>query len=244
MSNGIVIVRLLGRFGNQCLQYAFARAYAESIGADFRCDPWIGQRVFTIEDKSVGDPGPLTRRSELDFKPGETNVDFMGYAQNERAMIYTAAQMRAWFTLKPDIEESLKRLLPIPDECVAHRRVGDYFGYGYPVVSISSYEQFATLYGIPKITWITEENPTFFAEFPGEMQMLPDFWRLMRAKILLRGNSTFSWLAGCLNVDGRVFAPIIDGLEGGKEHHCRFVTGNHPKFANLGFTTDMHLKTS
>lgn len=244
MSNGIVIVRLLGRFGNNALQYAFSRAYAESIGAEFRCDRWVGQRIFQIEDKPIGDAANLTRRSELDLVPGETNIDFMGYAQNEKAMIYTLAQMRGWFKLRPEIEESLKRLFPIADDCVAHRRVGDYFGYGYPVVSMSSYEQFAMLYGIPKLTWITEENPTYSAEFPGEMAMLPDFWRLMRAKILLRGNSTFSWLAACLNTEGRIFSPIIDGLEGGREHHCRFVEGNWPRFANLGFTTDMRVKGS
>jgi len=242
MSNGIVIVRLLGRFGNQCMQYAYARAYAESIGAEFRCDRWLGQRVFKLEDKPVGDPGPLTRRSELDVLPGETNVDFMGYAQNERAMLYTRAQLHTWFTFRQDILDTLRNALPHADDCCAHRRAGDYFGYGYPVVSEESYHLFARTFGIPKITWITEEDPTVVDGFDREMGFLPDFYRLMRCRILLRGNSSFSWLAGCLNPHGQIYSPIIDGLDGGKEHLCQFVAGNHPRFANLGYTRELHLK--
>lgn len=242
--NGIVIVRLLGRFGNQCIQYAFARAYAESIGAEFRCDPWLGQKVFDLRDKPVGElTHPLARRSEIDLDRGETNVDLMGYAQSDRAMIYTLQQLRSYFQLQPQHLAELKRLFPVADHCCAHRRVGDYFGYGYPVVSVKSYELFAAVYGIPKIAWITEETPTVCPEFMGDLAFLPDFYRLMRAEILLRGNSTFSWLAACLNENGRIFAPVIAGLEGGKEHDCQFVEGNWPRFANLEFTTNLHLRS-
>ena len=253
MSNGIVIVRQLGKFGNQCTQYAFARGYAESIGAEFRCDPWIGRRIFQIEDKGVGnDCPPLKRRSELDLVPGETNVELYGYAQNELAMTYTKDQLCNWFKLRPEIEVGCKAavIADKADKCVivCHRRVGDYFGYGYPVVSQRSYLEAMRVHQLPDhrdtTAFLSEEDPTPHQDYlPNDLGFMVDFYRLMTAPIVLRGNSTFSWLAAELNRNCRVFSPVIDGLEGGRQHDVQFVEGNHPRLANLSFTREMRIKT-
>jgi hypothetical protein len=44
--------------------------------------------------------------------------------------------------------------------------------------------------------------------------------------------------------DCDVYSPLIGSLSGGREQDCPFVKGNHPKFANLHFLTDLHLKES
>lgn len=246
--NGVVIVRTLGRFGNQVIQYLFARAYAESVGAEFRTDPWDGEKVFDLNDKRVGtDCPPLTRRSELDYLPGETNIEFVGYAQNERAMLYTKAQVKAWLKPKFSEEEIFDVHHRFGDNIIAHRRIGDYIGYGYPVVSQASINCGLMKFGFdPRSCWTcTEEMPTMWISrpcpLPQELWFLQDFYRMVRAKVLFRGNSTFSWLAGCLN-EGRVFSPVIDGLKGGVEHDVEYVEGNWPRLANLDYTREMRIK--
>ena len=40
---------------------------------------------------------------------------------------------------------------------------------------------------------------------------------------------------------GQVYSPLIEGLEGGREHDVQFVPGNWTRFSNLHFTTDLYL---
>lgn len=235
----LITANLLGRFGNQAMQYCFAKAYAEKHGCDFQCEHWIGHRIFELND--VGISVDLPRRSEIDLKDGETNFNFRGYAQHQRCMIYTKEQVRRWFRLRPQIEEALEQWRPKDDTLLAHRRTGDYFGYGYVVVSEKSYKDACDKFGLDKkkLRFVSEEEPGFCAGFSGDYAFLPDFYRLIKAKVLLRGNSTFSWMAAFLS-DAEIYSPVIDGLLGGREHDCEFVRGNHPRFCNLGFVTDLH----
>lgn len=237
----LITVTTMGRFGNQLFQYAFARAYAEKHGFDFQCDPWLGSELFKgSQDKRI--TKRLPRKSEIDLIDGESNFEFYGYAQCQKCMIYTREQVRKWFEFKDGYSHRLSKTYP-PDEILGHRRVGDYLGYGYPVVSEASYRNACQKFGHDpaKLKMITEENPTKHPDFTGPISFVPDFYRLMNASILLRGNSCFSWWAGTLG-DGKIYSPVIDNLVGGREHDVEFVEGNHPKFANLGFITDLHLK--
>lgn len=178
--------------------------------------------------------------AQLERRP---NIIFRGYAQmTECANYYTKRQAQSWLKLRPEIEAvCAKSLGPMPIVC--HERRGDYFGYGYPVVSRASYINAMAEYGLagPPAAFLSEEHPTppEPGELPDELGFMPDFYRMMRAPTLLRANSTFSWLAALLG-NGLVLSPVIDGLEGGKEHdNVKFVAGNHPRLANFEFTTDM-----
>ena len=51
-----------GRFGNQLLQYAFLRVYAELHGLDIETPRWIGQEIFGFRDSRLG----RTRRPAVD----------------------------------------------------------------------------------------------------------------------------------------------------------------------------------
>lgn len=225
----------IGRFGNQLFQYAYARAWAERWDGELRCIPWVGEQIFELDDKRpILD---LPHYTEQTIQEGQLGVVLSTYAQSQRAMIFTQEQVKSWFKLKPQWQE-LFDSVPVL-ECAGHRRVGDYFGYGYPVVSEASYYGAANGGNLPWPTMVTEEKPMQLAGLPNDLMFLADFWRLQKAKILLRGNSSFSWWASMLG-EADTYAPVIAGLEGGKEHDCVFIHGNWPRFANLDFVTDLH----
>ncbi len=237
-------LRMMGRWGNQLFQYSFARAYAEKHGLELQTQPWVGDHIFELTPNPIRDPFPeAQQRNENTIVDGDKNISYCSYSQNQKCLIYTRSDVLRWFKFRPEIEERLKKFWHphCAPGVLAHRRVGDYVGYGYPVVSKDSYRRQAALIGqSDKLQWITEEEPYVCADIPAEYAFIVDFWRLMHAPILLRGNSCFSWWAGTLG-NGVVYSPRIDGLEGGKEHDVEFELGNHCRFANLPFVTDLHL---
>lgn len=237
----VVAVSFMGRFGNQLFQYAFARAFAEKHGFEFQCDPWIGQQIFQLDDKPITSTN-LQPRDENNIQDGEGDIIIRSYCQQQKCLIYTQSQVRGWFKFQHWVNQELHEL-PMIYRNVAHRRVGDYAGYSYPLVSIGScLGKFLEL-GISSFAILTEEHPLKHNSFQGELSFVPDFYCMANADVLLRGNSTFSWWAATLNRHGRIYSPVMDGCEGGKEHDVEFVDGNWPKFRDdLDFITDLHLK--
>lgn len=197
-------------------QYAYSRALTEQCGLRLHTNPWVGQKVFQIDDPS------------LDASHEQEN-----YRQTQGDLIYTRRQCREWFKWQPWVEAELKDF-PVPP-VLGHRRVGDYLALGYPVVSAQSYYSHRS-----DVSLITEENPNAHPAFTGELSWVPDFWSLTKAQVLLRGNSSFSWWAATLS-NAEVYSPVIDGLGAGV-HDCPFVPGNWPRLANLEFTTELHLE--
>lgn len=238
----IVQTRLIGRFGNQLFQYAFARAWAEKHGAVLHTPSWVGQRIFA----DVRDPDitgrELPRHTEFDLEPGQVDVEISSYCQSQTAIDwYSRTDARRWFQFRPDV---LSNLSEPAYTVLAHRRVGDYLGYGYVVVSERSYIDACTQYGYPPqwLRFVTEEQPMNLVAFVDWAPFLPDFYHLTRAEVLFRGNSSFSWWAATLS-NADVYAPVIEDLTGGQEHDCPFVRGNHPRFvSHLNYVTDLHLR--
>ena len=241
MSRGIIACQFLGRLGNCMFSYAFARSYAERNDLELQVDPWIGSRVFGLNDPPIANPESLTRVCENTIEEGMANVLYRSYSQQAKCLTYTRSDCRRWFKFSDEIENAM-RGYNFP-EIVGHRRVGDYPGYGiYPVVSEASYYR-AMRHYYPATSFnihlLTEENPTI-APLPEELKDIADFYLMTKALVLFRGNSSFSWWAAVLNEVAQIYSPIISGLPGG-EHDCVFVPGNWPRFANLEFTTDLHL---
>jgi len=224
--------KLIGRFGNQMFIYAYTRALCEQNGYELITDRWVGEDIFDIKP---------TRR----FRCEDCEMSTQGYFQDQKSLIYTRQQVKKWFQLSPAILEVADyRRRPFND-MLAHRRVGDYPGYGFVVVSKLSYYAAQVKFGFDpdKFDWITEEKPTVWPELGDDKSFVPDFVRMMRAKVLFRGNSSFSWWAATLG-EARVFSPVIKGLVGGREQDCEFVEGNHPQNFEADFLTDLHLKES
>lgn len=256
----VLVCTFQGRFGNAMLQWLFAKGWAEAHGFELRHEPFIGERVFQIEGVRP-DGRPVHRVNEKELcalgvlarmqdHPPVLDYEFRGYAQTQDCVdFYTKRQAQSWLKLRPEIETACANAVLADggkdDRIVFHRRVGDYIGYGYPVVTMASYVRACLRFGLlckpPHLTILSEEDPTPHAGFlPDDLAFMPDFYRMMVAPTLLRANSSFSWLAALLG-DGLVLSPVIEGLEGGKEHDCAFVPGNWPRFANLDFVTDLHV---
>lgn len=215
--------------------YCYGRALAEKRGLTFSCPPWIGDKIFDLNEP------PSSLRCGADDADAIVITD---YCQNQDSLIYTRKQVRDWFRFKPEIQAKLDTI-PTTAEIVAHRRVGDYPDLGYVVVSYGSYISAMVEFGYGNVkdrelTFVTEEEPLRHPDFTGDLAFLPDFYQLMKAKVLFRGNSSFSWWAATLS-DAEVYAPVVAGLVGGKEQDCQFVKGNWPRFCDLPFITDLHL---
>lgn len=250
----VISLLMVGRFGNQVMQYLWARAHAERTDSVLWCEPWLGDEVFQLPSRNYVNQrwrGYLPRRDTATLLRDETNVELRCYAQNQSAAIYTVEQARRWLRFRIFKERILSdknaAIEAERDRVVGHVRRGDYAGYGYPLVSLQSYVDCVEQNGLNRreltptiLRLLTEDSPTPYGVLPDRLSWLPDFWRLAHAPVLLRANSTFSWVAGLLN-PGEVWSPVIDGLEGGKEHDCRFVLGNHPKLVDREGFTDMHI---
>ena len=234
------------------MSFLFAYAHAQRVGAEFQCPPWIGEEVFNLPKYGRPDGRELPVRSELDLKPDETDVCIRGYSQNHQACIYTKRQAQEWLHLKHLIKYTIDADY-WNDRIVAHYRRGDFQGYSYPLLSAKSYHDACISHGLakwteygtlePKFIFVSEENPTPFPDgivYEGMPSFIPDFHRMVCAPVLLRANSSFSWVAGLLN-NGRVFSPLVKGLKGGEEHHITFVEGNHCALSDLACGSDMHL---
>jgi len=240
MPNVIQFTQLgnFGRFGNQMFQYAFARAYAEKYNARLEIPNWIGEKIF----KNVSHPKPSKKlaRTKLDVVPwGQTNIDLFGYFQSHEVFnILSESKLREWFMFK---DEWQKYLSP-SNKIVAHLRRGDYLSQYSKEFCIISEESYIDAIG-SDIEFLSEESPTIYNDvyvgyslqknsmygrddcyYDGGISFLPDFFKMINAKTLLRANSTFSFWAGFFNAD-KVMSPRVGNLVGLQD--VKFEEGNH-----------------
>ena len=228
----IIYPALIGRFGNKLFQYAYARAFAERYGHEVRTGNWEGCDLFGLPMHEVPPGLPTEDESTI----ARTNRDCMlhSYCQSQYCVsLYSRTQAREWFTFLPEVLD----LYPVePYEIVAHRRVGDYVGSGYPVISYRAVHAAVEMYYPDRGDEVHVVSDDF------EHAWMPDFLTMMRAPILFRGNSSFSWWAAVLG-HGIVYSPVIDGLVGGQEHDkVPYVRGNHPRLAELPGVEELRLR--
>lgn len=239
----ILNCHFLGRLGNAMFSYAMARGFCERNGLTLHTDPWLGQKIFMLDDPLCDKE--LPRKDEYSLKDGDADVSFRSYAQQQKCLeYYTRADCKRWFQFLPEIARRAEHYKP--EHFLAHHRKGDYFwnGSAYPVVSRRSYtDAFDKLGKAPaELRFVSEEDPVTDPNFEGELSLLPDFIRLTRAKVLFRANSSFSWWAAVLS-NADVYSPVCAHLHGGREHDgVEFVNGNWPRLAGFEYTTDLRLR--
>ena len=275
----VVEVSLSNGLGNRMFQYAFARSYAERHGYELHTPPCVLQKIFQIDDPPAVDDFPLMAgdHSQTGYgfgvlRDGAYNVTLTGQRQHQEELTYTRSDAKRWFKLRPKIAELVKNVPSM--EVVANLRRGDYTYSCNPfvVVSEESYlyacDQFGidktniyflngeTHYLIPEIAvqrpWVNlDANEQGKSGDSMRFDFLPDLALMMRAKVLLRSNSTFAWWAATLGDNDRVFSPDIREINPHEaDHglyrspqHVPFVEGNHmPMCFGWPFLTELHLK--
>jgi len=237
-----------GRFGNQLFQYAFARAYAEKYDAVLETPTWIGEEIFNIPNTPLSCKLPT---HGVDVIPwGTVNIDLLGYFQTKDCFsLLSKRKLKEWFVFQ---DRWLPYLKPT-EEVVAHSRVGDYATFWSAVfcrVSKKSFVEACLKFDIPteKLVYLTEENPTIdeslndvsYSKVSNSMygtgcyldngiSFLADFFRMINSKVLLRGNSTFSFWAGFFKGEN-VYSPMVQGKVGLQD--VEFVEGNESAICN------------
>lgn len=272
-----VQVLLAGGLGNRMFEYAFARGYAERHGLQLRRETCILDKIFDIPEDPPADVANAPNRSAENVHEwdGESGVTILGMGQHQRCLdYYSRAKVREWFRLRPNLEELVRDVPSM--ELVASVRQGDYAYACNPMVLIDpqSYVDACDQHGLDKhkIYWLHSELhyrvPQIDVELPwmnlndhekgklpgmgARLDFLPDLALMMRAKVVLRSNSTFAWWAATLG-DARVFCPNLDGIDAAaglwdEMRHPQkvpFVEGNHkPMISGMWFCTDLNLKNT
>lgn len=221
-----------GRFGNQLLQYAFVRLYAERHGLALEVPDWIGRDLFDLDDPLPSRALPLADEGAADLfgaLHGRAavlrNVNVRGYfAGPTSAWAGLEAGFRALFSpgrrVRPLLEAAVARLRSRGRTVVAlHLRRGD-FGYGRFWVAPDAWylEWLAELWpklDAPVLYVATDEpaaaaaftrfGPVFGADLACELpgaDYLLDHFVLAGADHLAIANSSFSFTAALLNVRG------------------------------------------
>ena len=132
-----------------------------------------------------------------------------------------------------------------PGPLVAHLRRGDYTTT-YANVFCSSDESAYTAavkehgWSDMVIHWVREDRPVEFKNRGLEYLWLIDFTTLMKAKVLFRANSTFSWWAATLGNPQFVYSPVVEGLRG-HQTNVQFVSGNIPRCVDLPNVHNYHI---
>jgi hypothetical protein len=221
-----------GRWGNSLGLYSFAKKYSEIYQSTLQTPSWDGQKVFNIFDPPISVNLPQTDCDQVPW--GETNIDLLGYYQNEKFLkIMNRKWLKNLFTFKQKWIDLFPK--PKPFYIAAHLRRGDYVGLKsiYALISQQSYINACKKFdlNIEDIIWISEEKPIInqIAENEG-IPWLGDFMTIYNADIILRANSTFSWWGATLS-NAKVYSPIIDNNRG--DCDVDFVEGNWPKLANF-----------
>ena len=260
-----------GGLGNKLFQYCFARAYAERHGCDLHVQGGLYPQKWNIifegtDHPPVTHPLPIRQSFDLEKWDGETDIRIEGFCQHQKNLIYTRRQVRQWLRFKPEILDMVKGIKPV--EILCNQRLGDYKLACNPFawVSQESYIDCCNRFGL-HASWITwQDGDTHYpwpgidaslfkhhehhAEFDERIDFLPDLVVMMRAKNLLRANSTFGWWAHALGDNERVFCPDVaavlaeDGVVGGVRHpqFVPFVEGNHlPMVARVPYLSELHL---
>lgn len=215
--------------------YCFLKGYARRYGYELQTSNWIGKVILAnTNEPPISQHFPQTEldshtRRPMDRYFGAHSIDIRVYAQHQIYIdgFYTQADVRNWLKLKPEFETYALKERPIT---VAHIRRGDIvdnesFSKYYCAVSEESYDQAVEHFNIPKpVLKVFEGWKTPPPELPASLNWIEDFLLMRDAQYLLRGNSTFSLVAGWLG-SGTVYSPRVDDKVGWQT--VPFELGNH-----------------
>lgn len=217
-----------GRFGNQILQYAFLRIYADTHGFDYETNDWIGRDLFGLNDPYMSSNFPTLDESDIDVRTmlsgeqeGPHSVDFLGYFGKSAADFWRHGELiKEIFSLSPPMLTLKCQLLDSVGKdntiIAIHIRRGD-FGHGdFWLVPVEWYlDWLSIIWGETKnpVLYIASDDrmvaehfnkysPLTFKDMPAPpngIEFMTDHLMLANARVVAMANSTFSYSAALLN---------------------------------------------
>lgn len=214
-----------GRFGNQLFQYAFLRTQAERLGVKFYCPKWIGDEIFSLNDKDIrvdksnGLNVVFIEKSREDYDRSnlklEDNTEILGNFESEKNFDNT--QARIWYSFREDkivgIKEKYKDI-DFSNSIGIHLRLGDkllnkMFSKLYFVPRINYYLKSIKKIGNYKNLLIFSDNIDIAKEYFRKTNLnlifiegnqdWEDLYLMSKCRDFICGNSTLSWWGAWLN---------------------------------------------
>ena len=243
----VVGINLNARWGNAIGKYCYARGYAEKHGCQLQTSPWIGQKIFQIDESPLNWGLPPRYDMDLEQWEGDTDIELTGWGLHQKTLLYSRADAKRWLKFRPEVQARLDGHKTYP--ICAHLRHGDFVIMdGYVAVSSESLKEAFNKFGFNPdgVEIVSEQIPHLFPglEDIGGLWLL-DFYILSKANVLFRSNSTFSYWAAVLGNAERVFAPKLDGIKpiAGVIQDAPFVEGNWPAISCVHPNcSDLHLR--
>lgn len=208
--------RLLGRFGNHLFQYAFLRTTAQRLGTKFYCPPWLGDKIFLLDDNAerADDDGNFKteyreRRSGKRFDKLSLNIKdgtkIHGFFQSED--YFDRDQVLKWYTFDESIISDVKNkynYIDFSDSIGIHLRLGDKISkIKYIVPSIKYYRKALEHINDTKNILVFSDETSSAKDFFGDTgknyiyindnKDYEDFYLMTRCKNFICSASTFSW---------------------------------------------------
>lgn len=211
-----------GRFGNQLFQYAFLRTSAMRIGTQFFCPPWLGEKIFHLNDSDLKCDifVPTSQYNENPYSPGinkeaflvRDGVDVAGFFQSAR--YFSREDALLWFSFKEDVfidvREKYKNI-DFSSATALHVRLGDYLKPSlvfYPAKPAYFKKALRILKPSGPVI-IFSENTEITKKYLGDIQEnsiyiegnkdYEDFYLMTLCKNFVGSSSSFSWWAAYLN---------------------------------------------
>lgn len=238
----VVQLSLSGKFANQCITYAFGMELAERYNAELQTEYWYGIDLFkdVANNPISGEADYCVSGTPFDSTIFEPHCDvayfhnfltFHKLDENGKRVHdirFTKTQLRKWFEFKDEykIDSCFENVFH-----VRHWNPNESNWNGYPATNISRSSYIKAMiengFDIKCFEEVSDYRPHDKIIVPDRFSFIEDFQILTQAKVMLRANSSFSWLAGVLG-NGRVFSPQMEGVAGGwlpqdvefKENNC------------------------